>query len=598
MNTTATAATPATAPKSTPADLAAFFEFVPFMPLASIVASKTNPRQRFDPVALEELAASIKARGLVHPILVRPLAAGKFEVVAGERRLRASKLAGRTDIRATVQKLDDLAVAELQLIENEQREDINPLEEAIGFNNLIQQVNPATGKNHTKEDLAKKIGKSTRHIFNRLSLLHLCPEAKAALLDGKLPPSQALTLATLGHHNTQRAALKDLITPDHHGDLLSARAAAAHVQRRFMLDLKAPGFDTKLDGYKNDKGILIAGPCNTCPKRSGNNPDLFGNVEGANVCTDITCFDAKKKAATVINIAALEKAGRKVITGADAEKIFPAHYRGNGTESGYTKPDQAIYDVPANSPAYGKTFAKLLGKDLPSQAVLNPFHNTVEEVVDRAAAMRLIRKKGLAPSSSTGNSNPRGADAKAKEKLELAQGNAIIASLFSATRAAFKGKLDRSALEGIARALYHDCDNPLIGHAWSNAPLASDQAAEQHMQLVANNMDKASEDELRRMIFDMLLLNGVHPARVSHIKTEFIYQAAAAAALDPDAIITEAKAAVKKAVAPAPKAKPAKKAKPAPAAKKPAAKAKPAPKAAAKAKPAPKPKAAKKGGGK
>ena len=152
------------------------------IPLAAISPNPHQPRKEFDPVALDDLASSIKSQGVLQPILVRPLEAqpGTFELVAGERRLRASKLAGLNEIPALVRALDDRESLAIALIENLQREDLNAMEEAEGYRQLLDQFFV------TQEDLARQIGKSRPALANALRLLQLPDEVQEDVRRGKL----------------------------------------------------------------------------------------------------------------------------------------------------------------------------------------------------------------------------------------------------------------------------------------------------------------------------------------------------------------------------------------------------------------------------
>ena len=149
------------------------------IPLECIRASKTNPRKHFNPELLADLAASIRQLGLAQPILVRPIARDlidnspvRFEVVAGERRFRASHLAGYQTILAVVRDLSDAEALELQVVENLQRADLHPLEEAEGYEVLMK------AHDLSAEQLADKVGKSKAYIYARLKLCALVPFAR------------------------------------------------------------------------------------------------------------------------------------------------------------------------------------------------------------------------------------------------------------------------------------------------------------------------------------------------------------------------------------------------------------------------------------
>jgi ParB family chromosome partitioning protein len=155
-------------------------------------AGEYQPRSHFDEGALAELSESIAKNGLVQPIIVRPSAknAGKFEIIAGERRWRAAKMAGLTEIQVVVREINNQQALELALIENIQRKDLSPLEEASGYQRLIEEFN------YTQEALAGSVGKSRSHVTNLLRLLSLPKEVKEMLEKGQLTMGHARALLT------------------------------------------------------------------------------------------------------------------------------------------------------------------------------------------------------------------------------------------------------------------------------------------------------------------------------------------------------------------------------------------------------------------
>lgn len=265
------------------------------IPIASIKLSQTESqiqrRKRFVKAEIDELAKSIKSNGLINPILVRrkPGVDVAYELVAGERRYLAAKQVTE-EIDATVRELTDEQVLEIQLIENLQRVDVHPLQEAEGYEQLMKK------HGHKAEELGDKVGKSEAYIYARLKLLALCKEARAAFYDGKLNASTALLVARIPVESLQREALKDIIDPR---DPMSAREVADYVQREFMLRLSDAPFPTDVDNF-----VPGARKCGECPKNTICQPQLFGDVKGgsAGVCTDTTCFKAKISRAIEIKI--------------------------------------------------------------------------------------------------------------------------------------------------------------------------------------------------------------------------------------------------------------------------------------------------------
>ena len=164
------------------------------LPVTQMQAGKYQPRTRMDEGALNELAASIKAQGLMQPILVRPIGQDtlsglvKYEIIAGERRFRASQLAGLTDVPVLVRDVDDLAAAAMALIENIQREDLNPLEEAQGIHRLI------TDFSFTHEQAATAVGRSRSAVSNLLRLMNLAAPVQTMLMAGDIDMGHARAL--------------------------------------------------------------------------------------------------------------------------------------------------------------------------------------------------------------------------------------------------------------------------------------------------------------------------------------------------------------------------------------------------------------------
>ena len=161
------------------------------LPLSQIEPFAGQPRRRFDPQALEELAESIRQHGIIQPLTVRRLASGYYQIIAGERRWRAAKQAGLREVPVVIIEADDRKAMELAMIENLQREDLNPMEAAQGFQALMDQYNM------TQEQVAERVGKSRSAVANTLRLLGLTPAVRSLLEEGKLSAGHARTLLPL-----------------------------------------------------------------------------------------------------------------------------------------------------------------------------------------------------------------------------------------------------------------------------------------------------------------------------------------------------------------------------------------------------------------
>jgi len=253
-----------------------------YIAIDQIHESTTNPRQTFEPSKLEELAESIRQHGLIQPITVRPNADG-FEIVAGARRFRAAQLAELFSVPARIVELSDAQAMEWQLVENSQRVDVHPYEEAQGFQRLLD----LPGYDVTA--IAAKSGKSASHIYTRLSLLQLIPTVAQAFVEERITASHANLIARLPQEHQAEAFencwRKDWQDKEAH--LLPAKHLSAWIQTNLYLNLADAPFDREDTTLKPE-----AGACVTCPRRSGFNTSLFADVQG-DQCLDAPCFQAK-----------------------------------------------------------------------------------------------------------------------------------------------------------------------------------------------------------------------------------------------------------------------------------------------------------------
>ncbi len=331
--------------------------------LALIAPSLTNPRKNFNQVKLAELAEDIKRRGIDTPITVRPLPgtrvadtdrAVQFELVCGERRLRASELAGVATIPAMVRALTDDQALEIQLCENLKRDDLTELEEAEGYETLMQHANI------NADQVGERIGKSRSYVYGRIKLLDLCSEARVSLRDGDIDASRALVVARIPDHKLQIKAMKEIVAG--HGyssprEPMTYRQALEHVQRNYMLKLGEAKFKiTSVDL------VPAAGSCKTCTKRTGHDPDLFSDVKGADVCIDPPCFHKKEEAHAATLVKEAKDKGQTVIAGKEAQEL-----RANNSYYdkfvGYRRLD-SVEDSPTDQP-----LRKLIGPLMKAEGI-------------------------------------------------------------------------------------------------------------------------------------------------------------------------------------------------------------------------------------
>jgi ParB family chromosome partitioning protein len=292
------------------------------VPISQIIESRTNPRRNFR--AMDELTASVKKHGVLVPLLVRPGTVkgpmlDGYEIIAGARRYRAAKAAGLQELPVRVKDLGDTEALELQVIENLQREDVHPLEEALGYQALLERPG------YDVAAIAGKVGKSESYVYQRLKLADLVKPAQNAFFEDRITAGHAILIARL-QPKDQEKALKacfadqqgfeleddDEIKPD--DELRGVRFLSVWIQENIHLDLHAAPFsktDPNLVGP--DATSPAPGPCTTCPKRTGFLPQLFPDIAKKDTCTDRECYQLKIQAHIAVKKAELEKKGKPLI---------------------------------------------------------------------------------------------------------------------------------------------------------------------------------------------------------------------------------------------------------------------------------------------
>jgi ParB/RepB/Spo0J family partition protein len=235
----------------------------------------------FDEGRLQELADSIKAVGVLNPATVRPFGDNwQYQLVAGERRWRATRLAGLGELPCVIRDIDDVTVLKIQTIENLQREDIHPLDEADGYQRLIEEAD------YDVDLLAKEVGKSISYVYQRLKLKDLIPEAREAFVEGEITAGQAILIARL-QPNQQELSV-EYCERDNWGNSVSVRDLKEWIKCTLMLELSSASFT------KNDTELYPdAGACIDCSKRTGHQPALFPEVGSKDHCLDSDCFNIK-----------------------------------------------------------------------------------------------------------------------------------------------------------------------------------------------------------------------------------------------------------------------------------------------------------------
>lgn len=384
--------------------------------LDDLDAHPDQPRKRFK--NLEELAQTIVLHGVLEPILVRPKDK-RYQIIFGERRVRASKIAKQKSIPAFVRTIDDVEAEKMMLIENGQREDLHEIEEAEAYERLRKVHGMSV------EDIALKVGKTPATVYARMKLVALCKAGREACFNGHITPSVALYIARIPSEKLQLEALAELEKRakdidgfdaederDEGPDVVasavklrtpvSERQAFALIRSKFMLRLVDAPFDIA------DAKLTKAGACSVCPNRTGNQASLFADVKSADVCTLPTCFADKRDAEWTRREAKAKADGLPVLSKTESKEVFETH------DPGHISWNAGYVDVDAEGYIDGKatTYRKKLGSKLPQTILAR----------DPAGGIHELVKKADLEKRSTSTSKPSAAEvAKQKKEREAAK---------------------------------------------------------------------------------------------------------------------------------------------------------------------------------
>lgn len=374
-----------------------------------IQPSPFNPRKHLGD--LTELAASMRQVGMLEPAVVRKINGGSPELVFGHRRLAAAKLADLDAIPCIVRDYSDDEVIEAQIIENGQRTDIHPLDEADGYQVLLERGKSAT-------QIADKIGRPVRHVLERLQLQQLSSPARKALDAQEITLGLALLLARIPSTKLQAEALGRFAGDDHRGPS-STKHALTVIREQYMLQLGSAPFDRA-----DTELVPAAGACTVCVKRTGNQAELFSDVKSPDLCTDPVCFRGKLDAHAERALSAAKAEGRKVLSSTQAKREVFTGYNG---EIGY---DAKYADLKGNKTDYstGRSVSvrSLLGDAAPEPVIaVNPLTGRVHELVPAALVDKALksRKAKAVAKNRTPSKKPSAAD-QAKRAAEALKAKA------------------------------------------------------------------------------------------------------------------------------------------------------------------------------
>lgn len=372
-------------------------------------------REHFDETALQELAASVKEHGIIQPLTARvsPANAARLELVAGERRLRAARLAGLETVPVIVHELSDQAAQEIVLIENLQREDLTVLEEAKGYQKALALTGPDGKPVYSQESLSAKIGKPAKHISDRLRLL-LCPdELVKAVENGEVALSTAMVVGRIPDAKLRQQAAKLVLKPETQEVPLNYEQTLEMIREKFVVSLKKPGFDIEDAGLVPEVtdeagGRMMGGSCVGCPYcqqpesavRQASSGGKEGNLNL--LCTLPPCFRKKQDAAWRVvrklaeeqNVKIIEgDASRSLFMGADNRLRYDADYVALDEKPGYDDVGMKCYDNEK------KWRGLLKGTDVQTVIARHPVTGQRVELAPRKEA-RVIAKAKLNNTSS------------------------------------------------------------------------------------------------------------------------------------------------------------------------------------------------------
>lgn len=355
------------------------------VPLDLIQPGQYQPRKRFTEDRLQELAASVRQHGVMQPILLRNLPGDRFEIVAGERRWRASKLAGKDAIPAVARDLTTMEVLTLQAIENIQREDLHPLEEADSYQMLVAPPDGSEGL--TPSQVAETVSRTERHVRQRLALVGLIPQVRDAFWDGVIVLQTALAIARMPVDIQGKAWPRILATRATADKPVVHRDAEKILATAYMLRLSHATFPIK------DATLLPeAGACDACPSRTGANPDLFHDVDDQDTCTNPECHAAKVQAFNERRKVEARERGIEVIDGKAASALLKFGPDSTALNADYVYMDEPLEELTGSKSSLKKLLGTLLA---PSAVFEHPRDHTLREIVHTVKARQVLKDHGL-----------------------------------------------------------------------------------------------------------------------------------------------------------------------------------------------------------
>ncbi|MCI0391206.1 MAG: ParB/RepB/Spo0J family partition protein [Acidobacteria bacterium] len=352
--------------------------------------------------AIRELAGSIRDRGILQALLLRPHpeAPNRYQLVCGERRYRAAKINGMPKVPATVRNLTDEETREAMLEENIKREQLTPMEEAEAFNTYAL-------KGMSSSEIAAKFVKDVKYVYGRLLLMKLPAKAKRMLAVGDLRIGGAMLIAQMKNDTLRERFVRELGEEQYTEENIDQRL------ERYRTDLSHARFDTYSESL-----VAEAGSCTNCPKQSGNEPSLFREWVKDTLCLDTVCFEKKTRASEELRMQEAKQQGMKVLSAGESKKEFPwgNHLRHN---SEYVDLESICYDDPKK-----RTWGQIV-KDKVQKTVTKDNDGRVRYLASKADVKKIAKEEAPKLVGAVSGRSQKSASQKEQEDKEKAKKEAV-----------------------------------------------------------------------------------------------------------------------------------------------------------------------------
>lgn len=463
-------------------------------------------RKHVTPAKMKEMVESMRVRaaaGLVvnqKPVILRPhpTKKGEFELCDGERRWRGGDEVDAEYLAAEIRELTDEQLINERLLANDQNEETHPLDEALQYQLLIKE------HGYDVQKIADRHQKTLAVVYGRLKLLALTPANQKLFLADKFNASVALYLARIPNAKLQDQAGKEVTDPRRDGPM-SARDAQRFIQQHYMLRLVDAPFDIE------DEALLPkAGSCAKCPKRTGNQGELFADVEHKDMCTDPICFEEKREAVWIRRCAAADAEGNKVLSATATKKVFPhEHATTPAYGSGYVDLASPCYDDEKR-----RTHKQLLKPKMPPIVLARDPSGGIHELIEDKNLKQALKDAGhdftkrREPTTTSGKKkSAKEIEAEKKQREQMAKEKAARATRERAWKEIAAGLVagveKKPPDKGFWRGLIDNLDDV----HWDAYDILCERRDVEGLDALP--LDKMSEGQLRGIVFEYAILGNL-----------------------------------------------------------------------------------------